>query len=234
MGGGSVDMGDVGKVASPGKGESDVREISAGVSMEVGGVDMGDDYDDFVLPGVAAGKVPRAPQASQDRDDGGSPSVALVDLSELDENGEPSPRGTARLQETEPINRKLGLSQEARGGGARGGVDVASPTPSRRAKTQDEDGKRGEVAGGGMEEEEARRLLFLVSANTGRVHVYKQAAGDLGGLDDSVDEEQGRPQHCRCVSYSSRCYGLTSTDVFVSKIVAIPVAVTFVFVQPLS
>lgn len=191
-------MGDVGKVAGAGKAESDVREISAGVSMEVDGVDIGDDFDDFVLPGMAAGKVLRAPQASQEGDDGGSPSVALVDLSELDENGEPSARGTARLQETEPINRKLGLSQEARGGGARVGVDVASPTPSWRGKAQDEDGKGGEMAGGGKEEEEARRLFFLVSANTGRVHVYKQAEGDAGGLDDSFDEEQGRPQHCRC------------------------------------
>lgn len=46
------------------------------------------------------------------------------------------------------------------------------------------------------DEELARRLLFLVSHNTGRIHVYEERETDAGGLDDDFEEEN-KPRHCR-------------------------------------
>lgn len=71
----------------------------------------------------------------------------------------------------------------------------------------DEEGGGGGVGEGeqqGKEEEDeqlASKLCFMVSANTGRVHVYKKADdGRRGGLDDSFDDEEDKkPQHCRLV-----------------------------------
>lgn len=233
--GSSVQEGGEVRVMSPGRAEKPgVKEISAGVSIGGGIVEEGDDYDDFVLSGAveaaaAAGRVRRGtPQASQEGDRRGSPSAPLVDLSELDgddddgdEEEMPSARGgsaATRLEEKTEPRRKFCPSQESLGGrGARGGVDVASPaSSSRRDKAVDEIGKVGETAGRVREEEEeeaARTLLFLVSANTGRVHVYRQArgGGDADGLDDdSFDEDERRPQHCRWVGVwvRGRCEGL--------------------------
>lgn len=78
----------------------------------------------------------------------------------------------------------------------------------------DEGGAVGvECDGGrhGEKEEENERLLasklyFLVSANTGRVHVYKKEADRREeGLDDTFDEEDGKPQHCRLVALLCLC-----------------------------
>ncbi|CAB1109509.1 unnamed protein product [Ectocarpus sp. CCAP 1310/34] len=95
--------------------------------------------------------------------------------------------------------------------------DCLSPAGDRGPDAgQDRGGSEG-VGGGDRGGEEllqlkaAKRLYFLVSGNTGRVHVYKKVGGDDedgncsgggggggggGGVED--DEEEARPQHCRC------------------------------------
>lgn len=79
---------------------------------------------------------------------------------------------------------------------------------------RDQSGKSGvEVEGQGDKESEegegnvedevewdillASKLSFLVSGNTGRVHVYQEQGDDGDGLDDSFGEEDRRPLHCR-------------------------------------
>eukprot|EP00752_Nemacystus_decipiens_P010050 g8960.t1 len=85
---------------------------------------------------------------------------------------------------------------------AESGADEGGPA-DRGGKTgemEDEDEDEDEDGGGKRKEKLlADKLCFLVSGYTGRVHVYKKP--EEGGLDDSFDfddDEDRKPQHCRC------------------------------------
>ncbi|CAN0226829.1 unnamed protein product, partial [Ectocarpus sp. 4 AP-2014] len=90
--------------------------------------------------------------------------------------------------------------------------DCLSPAGDRGSDARQGRGGSEGAGGGDRAGEEllhlkaAKRLSFLVSGNTGRVHVYKKVGGDDedgncsrgGGVGVEDDEEEARPQHCRC------------------------------------
>ncbi|CAM9093811.1 unnamed protein product, partial [Hapterophycus canaliculatus] len=88
-----------------------------------------------------------------------------------------------------------------------GGGGYGDPTDAEQGKGDEEGrvGGEGEERRQGQEDEEKQQLLasklyFLVSANTGRVHVYKKEEdGQADCLSDSSDDDEDEKlQHCSC------------------------------------
>lgn len=164
-----------------------------------------------------------------------SSPVLLVDLSqeEGDDDKYLSPSG-ALAGSGSVMEMDLGESQPG-GGALRGGTSSNITVAKNKQKKKLDDGApagvllsrsggsgvgvlSAELGGGqackgsgdgeveGEEELLASRLCFLVSTNSGRVHVYKkeelkeEPGGGWGGDDDGDafdDEEDRKPQHCR-------------------------------------
>lgn len=96
------------------------------------------------------------------------------------------------IQADNAFAQKLTQVEYARGPTERGDGGMSSDNDTRQGRTK--------------EEEMANKLLFLVSCNTGRVHVYVEPDGEgivdfsttsddgIGGYDE---DEERQPRHCR-------------------------------------
>lgn len=145
-----------------------------------------------------------------------SSPVLLVDLSQEDEGGG---EGAAKSDNVTGLTQELHGSQsrpEALAGTAtKEDGDAPSLTLSADCRSSGGDvfdSERGKsLAEGGQQDREAEeqslasKLFFLVSGNTGRVHVYKKEEREEGGgsglFDCGFDEEEEdtKPLHCRSV-----------------------------------
>lgn len=186
---------------------------SGGVSDEgdgIGALEGLDDDDDFVSP---VKRMPRemrgASRSSLGEGRCVSSPVLLVDSSSGEEeadaedgsSGGANPSGPSPTQRSESIHFRL--PRGASGGHEiEGAVDRASSrndTSVRVGRSTEED-QNSQIA----EDKDtlhARKLSFLVSVNTGRVHVYRDSDVEDHGdeVSGNSDDEDRLPQHCRYV-----------------------------------
>lgn len=162
---------------------------------------------------------------SQGGDGNVASPVLLVDLSQEDEGsgeGAGKPENVSRL--TEELHGSQSRPEALAGAAAREDDDAPSITWSADCRSSGdnvfdlEHGKSVTEGGQQMDREAeeqllASKLFFLVSSNTGRVHVYKkeeerEEGGGSGLSDDGFDdEEETKPQHARLVSLGGvLCY----------------------------
>lgn len=187
-----------------------------------------DDDIDFTAIRKSGGRVRGPTERSKQGGGGVSSPYTLVDLSNI-EDDEPSAVGAKKGREPAEQSFLDGfsmtpseapLSRESCGGGdTLRGDDKPSSPPFSLSWGRDQSGKsetEGEERGEKEDEEEGRvdkqdeeggdillasKLSFLVSVNTGRVHVYQEQDDDRDGfgVDDSFEEDR-RPLHCRLVA----------------------------------
>lgn len=192
-------------------------------------VDLSQDGAEDDAAPTAVTSAPRrtardTPETSPRGGDGSvSSPVSLVDLSQADEgdgDGPDKPENVPGASEElrDSPSRPEALASEAltpealAGAGTREDDDAPSPVllPERGSTgggafdsehgTSVVEGKRHDR---GAEQLLASKLFFLVSGNTGRVHVYKKEEdeeNDGSGFDYGLDgEEDAEPRHCRLV-----------------------------------
>lgn len=193
--------------------------------------DVPEDSDndiDFTAIRKSGGRVRGPPETPKEGDGVVSSPYALVDLSGIEDD---EPSGVAAEEGGKPVEQGLletfsrapseaPLSQEPFGGGDTLGGDAKTPSPSfspgcdrdqsRKNRTEEEEhGEKEDEEEREIEKQDekgryillASKLSFLVSGNTGRVHVYQEQdhGGDGFGLDGSFEQEDRRPLHCRLV-----------------------------------
>ena len=188
-----------------------------------------DDDIDFTSIRKSGGRVRGSPERPKQGDGAASSPYTLVDLSSI-ENDEPSGVGAEEggglveqclLDSFSMTPSEAPLSRESCAGGdtLEGADKPLSPpfSPSwgrgQSSKNETEGEERGEKEdeeGGGVDKQDekagdillASKLSFLVSVNTGRVHVYQEQDndGEAFGVNVSFEEEDRRPLHCRLVA----------------------------------
>lgn len=197
--------------------------------------DSNDDDDIDFSATRKSGDTARGPIKTPKPGDGGvSSPYTLVDLSGIEYDDESSGVSTEEggelaeqglLEEFSTAPSEAPLSQALSGGGdtLRGDDKTMSPPFSpgcdrdQSSKSGVEEEEQGEKEGEegreiNKQDEEGKEILlasklsFLVSGNTGRVHVYQEQDDDDGdGLDDSFEEEYRMPLHCRLVTPTIAC-----------------------------
>lgn len=141
----------------------------------------GDDVDDVDDP-AGGNAAPSSPVMLGSTDEGRGPDAGGNADVDVDGDGDVKDVFDVEL-----------VGDEEGGGGKR----------ERKRKGRDGEGEERE---GEEERQLANMLFFLVSSNTGRVHVYKKQDDKEEDLDedsfdfDFGDEEDKRPQHCRLVA----------------------------------
>ncbi|CAM9157600.1 unnamed protein product, partial [Laminaria digitata] len=190
--------------------------------------DSNDDDDIDFSATRKSGGTARGPIKTPKPGDGGvSSPYTLVDLSGIEYDDESSGVSTEEggdlaeqglLEEFSTAPSEAPLSQASSGGGdtLRGDDRTMSPPfssgcdrdqSSKSGVEQEEQGEKEGEEGKEIDKQDeegkeillASKLSFLVSGNTGRVHVYQEQDDDDGdGLDDSFEEEYRMPLHCRC------------------------------------
>ena len=188
-----------------------------------------DEDIDFTALRKSGGRVRGSPKMPKQGDGGVSSPYTLVDLSGIEdgestgvgteEGGEPAKQGL--LESFSMVPSEASLSQscgQSRGGGDtfRGDDKTLSPSfspgcdrghLSERGDEEEEQGENEDAEGREIDSQNqegteillANKLSFLVSSNTGRVHVYQEQDNDGDCLDDFFEEEDRRPLHCRLV-----------------------------------
>ena len=129
---------------------------------------------------------PCTPKASQNGDGSAFSPLLLVDAASASEQGSDvdlTPGGGAGEVHVDQVTAGASLSEEGRDEG-----DVKFCLDSSKSRVRSE---RHEM-------EKAKKLLFLVSPNTGRVHVFEDCTGDDGESEDDDLDEGEKPRHCRC------------------------------------
>lgn len=195
-------------------GKRGMAEMCGGVSHEGSGLcileSVGRD-DDFAVahkPRSARGNTDASPVG-----DGSVSSPVLLGLSSAEEEEDDAlvdgaggagagANETGVVEGAEPSASRVCGGEL--GGDGRGDVDsLSAPCAGEHVSSGSDALAEQEEEEAEVEEEvrNARRLLFLVSRNTGRVHVYeehRQGAGDdTDAVDENVDDEDTRPRHCR-------------------------------------
>ena len=121
--------------------------------------------------------------------------------------------GASSLTLSPGLLRQGGASREV-GESPDAGTDSDDVFDVELGECEGKDGGEGDGERKGRKGEEGEKarlfastLFFMVSSNTGRVHLYKKQEEEGGlGLDGSFeDEEDKKPQHCRLVALSVLC-----------------------------
>lgn len=199
-----------GVAESAGLSTSERLSVSGKASGEGHNIDLAEDADDDddVAITPTCRRVRGAPDSSQGGD-GSVSSPVLLGLSSEDEHesGVDQAADTTFTQEvshrevlggvvedTQP--RGTPLSQEASG-------EDEEDRNNRGSQKEygDAHGRQGGGEDVDTDQQLASTLLFLVSPNTGRVHVYRGEEVEIDGDDfeESLDIEERRPRHCRLV-----------------------------------
>lgn len=189
--------------------------LGVNVGLPASGVDLSQDGGEdtacaAVTPAFSRTARGTPETSSRGRDGSVSSPALLVDLSQADEEGEDAEKLENVHGESEELRDSPPRPEALTGTATRGGDDSPSLmlSSTRRSSVDgiaDSEHAKS-VAKGGREDQEAEeqllasKLFFVVSCNTGRVHVYKkeEQEDDSSGFDYGFDdEEETKPRHCR-------------------------------------